>query len=306
MRRSTVFAGEGTEVDTTEMAVGLAQRAPLTGPDPLADFRADVAAASARFPELGMIIYPELHLHSADDLPANDRPAALREKAVRLDSEFVAEIGRIAAEHNIWLCPGSIGEIADDGSFFNTQLLFSPAGDLASTYRKMFPWRPFEPHRPGTDFVVAQTPDHGAFGLSICYDAWFPEHSRHLAWMGADAILNIVKTTSQDREQELVLARANAIVNQVYVLSVNCAGPVGRGRSIVVDPEGLILGEAGLGEDTIIVRVDPGRVERVREIGTAGTNRMWSQFACDDDPIPLPLYGGTLDPKRWSPGHGIR
>lgn len=305
MRRSTVFAGEGTEVDTTEMAVGLAQRAPLTGPDPLADFRADVAAASARFPELGMIIYPELHLHSADDLPANDRPAALREKAVRLDSEFVAEIGRIAAEHNIWLCPGSIGEIADDGSFFNTQLLFSPAGDLAFTYRKMFPWRPFEPHRPGTDFVVAQTPDHGAFGLSICYDAWFPEHSRHLAWMGADAILNIVKTTSQDREQELVLARANAIVNQVYVLSVNCAGPVGRGRSIVVDPEGLILGEAGLGEDTIIVRVDPGRVERVRETGTAGTNRMWSQFACDDDPIPLPLYGGTLDPKRWSPGHGI-
>ncbi|MEY8569244.1 carbon-nitrogen hydrolase family protein [Brevibacterium linens] len=292
-------------MDTSEMAIGLAQREPLTGPDPLASFRADVAATSARFPELGMIVYPELHLHSVDDLPADDRADTLRQKAVALHSEFVAEIGRIAAEHSVWLCPGSIGEISDDGSFYNTQLLFSPTGELVSSYRKMFPWRPFEPHRPGTEFVVAPTPDHGSFGLSICYDAWFPEHSRHLAWMGADAILNIVKTTSQDREQELVLARANAIVNQVYMLSVNCAGPVGRGQSIAVDPEGFVLGEAGLGEDTLIVRVDPDRVAHVREVGTAGTNRMWSQFNTDDDPIPLPLYGGSLDPKRWSPGHGI-
>lgn len=286
------------------MAVGLAQRKPLTGADPLAGFREDVAATSARFPELGMIIYPELHLHSVDDLPAEERADALRDKAVRLDSDFVLTLGRIAAEHSIWLCPGSIGEVDHDGGYFNTQLFFSPTGELVATYRKIFPWRPFEPHQPGTEFVVAPTPSHGTFGLSICYDAWFPEHSRHLSWMGADAILNIVKTTSQDREQELILARANAIVNQVYMLSVNCAEPVGRGRSIGVDPEGLVLGEAGLGEDTIIVRVDPQRVDRVRAIGTAGTNRVWSQFSPEDAPIPLPLYGGTLDPARWSPSHG--
>lgn len=284
------------------MAVGLAQRSPLTGPDPLSDFRADVAATSAKCPELEMLVYPELHLHSVDDLPAEQRSSALRQKAVDRNSAFVADIGRIAADHGIWLCPGSVGEITDDGSFFNTQLLFSPTGELVSAYRKMFPWRPHEPHRPGTEFVVAPIPDRGSFGLSICYDAWFPEHSRHLSWMGAEAILNIVKTTSQDREQELVLARANAIVNQVYVLSVNCAEPVGRGRSIAVDPEGFVLGEAGLSEDTIVVRVNPARVRRVRDFGTAGTNRMWSQFTPDDSPISLPLYNGSLDPIRWSPG----
>lgn len=289
-------------METSEIAVGLAQRSPLAGSDLLSDFRADVAATTMRHPELEMLVYPELHLHSVDDLPADQRSSALRQMAVGLDSAFVADIGRIAADHGIWLCPGSIGEIADDGSFYNTQLLFSPTGELVSTYRKMFPWRPYEPHRPGTEFVVAPTPDHGTFGLSICYDAWFPEHSRHLSWMGADGILNIVKTTSQDREQELVLARANAIVNQVYVLSVNCAEPVGRGRSIAVDPEGFVLGEAGLGEDTIVVRVDPARVRRVREVGTAGTNCMWSQFTPDDAPIPLPLYDGSLDPARWTPG----
>ena len=57
-------------------------------------------------------------------------------------------------------------------------------------------------------------------------------------------ILNLVQTTTPDRAQELVLARANAIVNQVFVVSVNCAGPDGMGRSIVVDPEGAVLAEA--------------------------------------------------------------
>ncbi len=67
----------------------------------------------------------------------------------------------------------------------------------------------------------------GRVGLNICYDAWFPEVSRQLAWMGAEVILNVVKTTAPDRRQELVLAKANAIVNQVFVVSVNCAGPAG-------------------------------------------------------------------------------
>jgi predicted amidohydrolase len=115
-------------------------------------------------------------------------------------------------------------------------------------------------------------------------------------------VVNVVKTTSQDREQELVLARANAIVNQLYVLSVNCAAPAGRGRSIAVDPEGWVLGEAGLGEDTLIVHYEPERVARVRRTGTSGTNRLWEQFSPDDEPIPLPMYGGRIDPARWAPG----
>lgn len=297
----------------SELIVGLAQRCPITGPDALGRFRDDVAATRAHYPELNMLVYPELHLHGVDHLPQEEQAVALASMAVTLDDPYVAEIGAIAAEFGLWLCPGSIGEKDEAESnadksldYYNTQLIFSPDGTLAASYRKMFPWRPFEPHRPGTEFVVTPLDGYGVLGLSNCYDAWFPEHSRHLAWMGADAIVNIVKTTSQDREQELVLARANAIVNQVYMLSVNCASPVGRGRSIAVDPEGLVLGEAGLGEDTIVVRMDPARVQRIREVGTAGTNRVWSQFRSEDTPIPLPLYDGTLDPVRWSPHHRRR
>lgn len=284
------------------MTVGLAQRAPLSMDQALSAFRADVAQTLERFGRLDMLVYPEMHLQGAEHLPESERAAALERMAVPLDGSFVTQIGQVAAEHGIWLCPGSIGERDSAGGFYNTQLLFAPDGQLAASYRKMFPWRPHEPHQPGTEFVVAPVQGHGVVGLSNCYDAWFPEHSRHLAWMGADAILNVVKTTSQDREQELVLARANAIVNQVYMLSVNCAEPVGRGRSIAVDPEGMVLGEAGLGEDTIVVRMDPTRVLRVRGTGTAGTNRVWAQFQAGDKPISLPLYNGYLDPSRWAPG----
>lgn len=284
-----------------ELRVGLAQRTPLHGPNALAELRTDVERTLALHPELDMLAYPELHLQGVDHLPPDEQAAALAQMALALDDPYVAKIGEVAAEFGLWLCPGSIGEADGAGGQYNTQLLFSPDGRLSASYRKMFPWRPFEPHRPGTDFVVAPVTGYGTFGLSNCYDAWFPEHSRHLAWMGADAIINIVKTTSQDRDQELVLARANAIVNQVYMLSVNCAEPVGRGLSIAVDPEGQILAEAGAGEDTLIVRVDPGRIQQVRARGTAGTNRIWSQFTPDDDAIPLPLYDGQIEPRRWSP-----
>ncbi|MGP9783004.1 carbon-nitrogen hydrolase family protein [Glutamicibacter sp. AOP12-B1-11] len=285
-----------------EIIAGLAQRTPLPVSSSVDGFAEDVEATLERFGRLDLLAYPEMHLHGTEHLPEAERSAALVNAAVPLDDPFIAALGRIAEEHRIWLCPGSIGERDAAGGYYNTQLLFAPDGTLAASYRKMFPWRPFEPHQPGTEFVVAALDGFGPVGLSNCYDAWFPEHSRHLAWMGAGAIVNVVKTTSDDREQELVLARANAIVNQVYMLSVNCAHPAGRGRSIAVDPEGMVLGEAGLGEDTLVVRVDPTRLQRVREQGTAGTNRVWSQLQPGDQPIKLPMYNGMLDPSRWAPG----
>lgn len=290
------------------ITVGLAQRAALPIDGWASGFRADVTATLEAHPEIELLAYPEFHLCGTEHLPASERAAALEGAAVPLDDDSVAALGRIAAEHGVWLCPGSIGERGENGEFFNTQLLFDPTGALRARYRKMFPWRPFEPHTPGTEFVVQPLAEPGetatdapVAGFSICYDSWFPEHSRQLAWLGADLILNIVKTTTPDREQELVLARANAIANQNVVASVNSAGPVGRGRSIVVDPEGFVLAEAGIGEETLVFRFDPARVASVRERGTMGSNRLWAQFTGRDDPIPLPMYEGRIDPSTWSP-----
>lgn len=283
------------------MVIGAAQRTPLAYEKPLEAFQEDVAKTVRDQPEIDLLVYPELHLNGNEHLPVEEREEAYEKAAVPLDSPFVEELGKIAAGRGIWLCPGSISERGPEGELFNTQLLFDPAGRLRASYRKIFPWRPFETHQPGTEFVVQDLDGRGVAGMSICYDAWFPEHSRQLAWLGADVVLNVVKTTSPDRSQELVLARANAITNQNVVVSVNTAGPIGRGRSIIVSPEGFVMAEAGIGEETLIVRFDAADVQEVRDRGTMYTNRLWAQFREGDKQVPLPMYEGRIDPATWAP-----
>jgi len=248
-----------------------------------------------------LVIFPELHLFGAEKVAVADRNAALRDSAVSLDSQFVEELGAIAQRAGVWLLPGSICERGPQGKLFNTALVFSPEGELVAHYRKVFPWRPSEPYDMGDQFVVFDIDGLGRFGLSICYDAWFPEATRQLAWMGAEVVLNIVKTTTPDRAQELVLARANSIVNQTFTVSINCAAPTGQGQSIVVGPEGEVLHEAAQDAEVLLHTLDLDNVIRVREVGTAGVNRMWSQFTPQDPTLELPIYSGRISPMRWTP-----
>ena len=197
---------------------------------------------------------------------------------------------------------GTFFELGEDGGVYNTAVLLSPAGELVAHYRKIFPWRPYESCRPGGEFVVADLPGRGRIGLSICYDTWFPEVSRHLAWMGTEVILTPTLTPTSDRPQELVLTRANAIANQVYVVSVNGAAPYGTGRSLVVDPEGLVRHQAGEGATVISDVLDLDAVTRVRRFDTAGLNRVWDQFRSTDATLRLPLYDGRINPDTWLAG----
>lgn len=110
----------------------------------------------------------------------------------------------------------------------------------------------------------------GRFGLCICYDMWFPEVARTLAWMGTEIILQPTMTPTSDRELELVLARTNAIFNQCYFVSLNGVGPYGGGRSLIVDPDGRILQQAGDHETFLTEIIDLDHLVRTREYGTLG------------------------------------
>ncbi|WP_212908539.1 carbon-nitrogen hydrolase family protein [Streptomyces sp. TS71-3] len=283
------------------LPVALAQAPPRPAAAPLSGFAEEVEDLVGRFPGTRMVVYPELHLCGVEG-PRGESEKQLQDAAEPLDGRRSGQLGELAGDLGIWLVPGSVCERGEGGELFNTALAFSPEGRLAASYRKVFPWRPYEPYDPGDRFVVADLPGTGRVGFAICYDAWFPEVARHLAWMGAEVIVNPVMTTTADRAQELVLARANAIVNQVFVASVNTAGPLGTGRSLVVDPEGRIRVEAAGGEPTVLTDVlDLDDVTRVRTFGTAGLNRMWDQFTEADAPVELPMYGGRIDPRRWNP-----
>lgn len=287
---------------TSTLPLVAAQAAPRLIGEPLSAFAAEVADALASSPDARLLVFPELHLFG-DGSPDRQRTAALQAAAEPLDGAFVDGLRGIARDLGIWLVPGSICERGPHGELFNTELVLSPTGEIAGSYRKIFPWRPHEPYDPGSAFATADL-EQTRVGLNICYDAWYPETTRQLAWMGAEVILNVVKTTTADRTQELVLARANAIVNQVFVVSVNCAGPVGMGRSIIVGPEGEVIAEAsGAGPELLTAELDLSAVARVREHGTAGVNRMWSQFRPGEAPIHLPVYDGRIDPATWTPQH---
>ncbi|QUQ63050.1 carbon-nitrogen hydrolase family protein [Kutzneria sp. CA-103260] len=277
------------------LPVVLAQAEPVPFDRPLEVFAAEVEALLTEHPGTRLVMYPELHLCRAE------QPA---DAAEPLDGPRTRQLAQIAGDLGVWLAPGSLCERGPAGELFNTAVAFSPGGELVASYRKVFPWRPYEPYDPGDRFVVFDLPE-GRVGFAICYDAWFPEITRHLAWMGAELVLNPVQTTTRDRAQELVLARANAIVNQVFVASLNVAGPFGMGCSLVVGPEGQVLAETPGAEPAVLaLELDLTEVARVREHGTAGLNRMWDQFTESDAPIELPLYQGRIEPGRWRPGGG--
>lgn len=256
-------------------------------------------------PAARLVAYPELHL-CGSHVGAADAPTP-EQLAEPLDGQRDKALAELAGDLGIWLVPGSIYELGDDGLIYNTAPVYSPEGLRVAAYRKIFPWRPYETCTPGSEFVVVDLGEHGRLGLSICYDAWFPEHSRHLAWMGADLILNLVQTPTIDREQEVVLARANAITNQVFVASVNGAAPTALGRSMLVAPEGNVIAAAPSSEHLVITHVvDLGQAATVRKFGTAGLNRLWEQFGPEDQILDLPAYSGKLDPRSWAAGHGAR
>ena len=222
-----------------KISVALAQVTQRQFTNDLTDYTREIEKILSGSSETQMVVYPELHLFGSDT-----SAKALQEIAQSLDSKFVADLGEIAKRFGIWLIPGSIVEPAPNNGVYNTALVFNPAGELVSFYRKIFPWRPSEPFTMGNEFSVFELPGLGRVGLNICYDIWFPEITRQLTWMGAELIVNLVRTTTPDRKQELVLVQSSSIVNQVYVLSVNAAAPIAVGRSIVTDPDGDIVEQA--------------------------------------------------------------
>ena len=251
--------------------------------------RGQAHGAKAVVPGLQLLLLPELHLSGQPRL-LDEHAGYAEEVAVAVPGPLTEALGELARETGLWLVPGTVYERGESGHIHNTALAFSPQGELVARYRKVFPWQPHEDCVPGDRFVTFEIPGIGRVGLAICYDGNFPEAFRQLAWLGAEVVLQPTLTTTSDREAELVLARANAIANQLYVVNLNAASPAGLGRSLIVDPEGLVRRQAGEGEELVTDVLDLDAVTRVREHGTAGVSRIWDQAKRLVPGLDLPMY----------------
>lgn len=277
-----------------DLAILLMQQCTPIGVDQVDAFESLLRKQLAQFPRTRLVVYPELHLC------AGKPDAPLAELAGPAGGPREQRLCLLAAELGVWRVPGSVYD-ADGEVVYKTAWAISPAGEVVARYRKCFPWRPYETVAAGHEFVVFDIPGLTRIGLSICYDTWFPELARHLAWMGAEIILQPTLTPTIDRVQEAVLSQATAIVNQVFVVSVNAAAPQATGGSLIVDPEGHVLAHAEEGPIALTHVVNLDQLDPTRKYGTAGMTTVWQQFRADDTPIPLPLYGGSIDHRRWTP-----
>ncbi len=226
-----------------------------------------VAHTKHRFPWVEVVLFPELAVFGSDPSRAQPLPGEAEER-----------LADIARHHGVWLIPGSIFE-RENAVIFNTAPVIAPNGTVAARYRKMFPFRPYEPGvEAGAAFVVFDIPAVVRIGVSICYDMWFPETTRTLVAMGAEVILHPTMTDTIDRDIELSIARASAATNQCYFFDINGVGDGGVGRSVVVDPSGYLLHEGGHGQEIIPILVDLDRVRSERETGLRGLGQPLKSF----------------------------
>jgi len=248
--------------------------------DNLARIDAEIDAVHRRFPWVGLVVVGELAAFGPN--PAHAQPMPGPAESCLRDA---------ARRNGLWLVPGTLYEQAG-GKVYNTAPVIDPEGNVVARYRKMFPFLPYEKGvASGSEFVAFDVPRIGRFGLSICYDMWFPETTRTLASMGAEVILHPSLTSTIDRDAELAIGRATATINQCYFLDVNVAGDLGVGRSALFGPGGEPICIAGAGREVLAVELDLQAVRNARTRGWLGLTQPLKSFR--DSTVEFPAHAAA-------------
>jgi predicted amidohydrolase len=226
----------------------------------------------------GLIALPEMFQYRGP-------VAGFRESATEVPGPLTEPFSELARDLNSWILLGSLAERSTDPMRpFNTSVLLDPAGQIAAVYRKRHLFdvaiddgpsdRESARITPGDTSVVAVLGGVAEevdvrLGLSICFDLRFPELYRELAAAGAVVLAvpaNFTEATGRDHWE--VLLRARAIENGAFVIApAQCgigAGVPTHGRSMIVDPWGIVVAQAPDGPGVVVADIDLERVVEVR------------------------------------------
>ncbi|MGZ4173002.1 MAG: carbon-nitrogen hydrolase family protein [Solirubrobacteraceae bacterium] len=215
--------------------------------------------------------------------------------AESLDGPSISLARDLARELGIELVAGSIVEQRDgEGRRANTSVHIGRDGELRAVYRKihMFDvevdgvaYRESESEEPGDEIVISRLADGVGLGMSICYDLRFPELYRILTVRGAEiVVVPSAFTLATTRDHWEVLLRARAIENQCFIVAPNQIGahPPGHrsgGRSLIVDPWGLVLATAPDHETAVTAVLDLERLRDIRRRLPSLANRQPARYA---------------------------
>lgn len=212
-------------------------------------------------PDVSLAVAPELVTTGYDLDMISRRGKDLAEPAT---GPSVGRIVHMAQQHRMTIVAGFL-ESADD-ALFDSVVVAGPNGQTV-TYRKTHLYPAEQPiFSPGSELVT--TAVNGLhLGMMICFEHAFPEIATTLALEGAEIVV-IPSAVPTGYEHLLLLrTRARAQDNQVFVVACNMAGEPFCGTSLIVNPRGDILAQAGRGEETIVTTLDREAVaaERTRE-----------------------------------------
>jgi deaminated glutathione amidase len=237
---------------------------------------ADGGAELAVFPEATMVRFG----------------ADLRAAAEPLDGPFCSGLAEAAKEKGVALVAG-VFEPAPDGRVYNTAAVFDGDGALVASYRKLhlfdaFTQRESDLVAPGSSVVLA-TLAGVPVGVQICYDIRFPELTRALAVGGASLVtVSAAWQAGLFKEEHWVtLLRARAIENTVWIAAVGqvpdsgekpTRAPTGVGRSMLIDPLGVVRADLGPSPEVTVVSADMSLVETVRKTLPSLANRREDVF----------------------------
>lgn len=221
-----------------------------------------IQQASKNHPDI--VVLPELWTIGYDLTRLNEIADSNAQKSI-------AFLKETAQKYRIHLVGGSVANKTEDG-VFNTLLIINNKGELIHQYSKLHLFKLMDEHL----FLSAGnskgnfTLDGQTFAGVICYDIRFPEWIRTHTTLGAEALFVVAEWPLPRLSHWRSLLIARAIENQCYVIACNRAGsdPNNQfaGHSMIIDPWGDIIAEAGVDEEILVGDINLEKVKEVRSM----------------------------------------
>ncbi len=247
-----------------------------TGIDPAANSRALVDAVQAAVAGGAAILFtPEM-----SGLLDSNRERAGRAVRAEEEDEVLEAVRQVAREQGIWVQLGSLALKGPGDKFVNRAFLIDGQGDIRARYDKIHlfdvdlstgeSWRESAVYEGGRRVVLVRDTPVGALGLTICYDVRFPALFERLSEAGAEVIaVPAAFTVPTGKAHWEILLRARAIEAGLFIVAAAQGGEHEDGRrtyghSLVIDPWGEVLLDAGDEGGVHFADIDLGRIAEVR------------------------------------------
>jgi predicted amidohydrolase len=220
-----------------------------------------------------MICFPEFQMAYS---PVSMSAKQLSEKAESVnDGNFIATLRKAAKANKISIISTIYEKNGSrfDNRVYDTAVLIDNNGKIPSVYRKLHLYdalgiKESDKMMAGNMIEKPVKTSVGNLGLMICYDIRFPEMSRILTVKGANILVSPSAWVQGVMKEEhwQTLLKARAIENGSYMIAPNQIGNIFSGRSMAVDPFGVVLLDMGNREGMEVVEIDKSRVQKVREL----------------------------------------